>query len=319
MVLAHGLTVESSSAKHTLGAIYRDESTGKLYVYAQAGSALNSGDFVTVNVSNSAAKLIDGRLVKAKHHARTTAAMTSAYYGWFELLKENGKHYAFEPFLKSPVAIQNDGTVASGVDTEVNLLDFGNDVVWEAINIATATIIVPAMAATGVNIARDLTDNDGLQIAPGLLSSNPLAFTVGTDPAFHMKVKATITDVSGTDDLVIGFRKLEAYQAAVDDYDEMFAININAGDIIKEAILNNAATDSDDTTDNWADGETHTIEVYVSAAGVCTFKIDGAAPTSAGTAFTFDTGEVVIPFIYFIHAADVAETTVIQAVEVGHD
>ena len=60
-------------------------------------------------------------------------------------------------------------------------------------------------------------------------------------------------------------------------------------------------TTTTDTTDNWADGETKTLEVYVAKSGAVTYKVDGATPTTVA-AFSFDSGEVVVPFFYFLHA-----------------
>jgi hypothetical protein len=64
-----------------------------------------------------------------------------------------------------------------------------------------------------------------------------------------------LSDVDGTDDCAIGWRKAEAYQAAIDSYDEMAAINVIAGAIKIETILNNGTTATTDTTDTIADGE----------------------------------------------------------------
>jgi len=126
-------------------------------------------------------------------------------------------------------------------------------------------------------------------------------FTVGTHGAFYAELKFSIATVAGTDDCAFGFRKVEALQANVDDYDEMAALNVISGNITIETILNNAGTTSTDTTANWADGETHTLRIDVSSAGVVTYKIDGSAPATTA-AFTFDSGEVVTPFFFQLQA-----------------
>ena len=96
----------------------------------------------------------------------------------------------------------------------------------------------------------------------------------------------------------------------------MAALNVISGSITIETILNDAGTDSTDTTDAWEDGETHTLEVYVSAAGAVTFKIDGNAPSTTAE-FTFDDGDEVIPFFYLLNASDLAGAVLLQAWEVG--
>jgi hypothetical protein len=180
---------------------------------------------------------------------------------------------------------------------------------------AGQTILYPQKAAAGLDIGMDQTDNDGVELTNGIEDGGPAVFTVGTDACFF-KVKFSIADVSGTDDCAVGFRKVEAYQANVDDYDEMACLNVISGDIKIETILNNGATSTTDTTDNWADGETHTLEVYISTDRAVTFKIDGAAPTTTQT-FSFDSGEKVIPFFFFLHASDVAGAVVLKEWEVG--
>lgn len=223
----------------------------------------------------------------------------------------------FIDFKSQPLVLQEDATVSSGVDTEIMVMALGGGApIMEYININTQTLLAPNITATGLDIALDLTDTDGAEYGFGILNGSPGHFTVGTDLAFYMRAKITITDVSGTDDFAIGWRKVEAYQAAVDDYDEMAAFNIISGDIYTETIINGASTVSTDTTNNWADLATKTIQVNVSAAGVVTYTIDGLTPTTT-VAYTFDDAEEVVPFIYFIHDANLAETTILQTLEVG--
>jgi hypothetical protein len=114
----------------------------------------------------------------------------------------------------------------------------------------------------------------------------------------------------------VGFRKAAAYTANIDDYTDFAVLNVISGDIYIETADDNAATTSTDTTDNWADGASKTLEVYVSAAGVVTYKIDGVAPTTTA-AFTFDNGDTVVPFFYFLHAADVAGSVLLESWECG--
>jgi hypothetical protein len=55
----------------------------------------------------------------------------------------------------------------------------------------------------------------------------------------------------------------------------------------------------------------------VSEAGVASYKIDGAAPKKVpATAFTFDEGDVVVPFFHLIHGASPAAVH-LQSWEVG--
>ncbi len=218
-------------------------------------------------------------------------------------------------FDVQPVCVQEDGTAASTTDTEVNVMALGG-AVFEYININAQTILVPNIVATGLDIARDLTATDGTEITEGILASSKSAYVVGTSPPFFARLRFTLTEVAGTADCAFGFRKAEAYQPLIDDYDEMAALNVISGDIKIETIINAASTVTTDTTNNWADAATKTLQINVSAAGVVTYLIDGIAPVTVA-AFTFDDAEVVLPFFYFIHDTNVAESTILLDWEVG--
>jgi hypothetical protein len=214
------------------------------------------------------------------------------------------RRYTFEEFKCNPVTSKRLGGAVTGTAGDVNLALFP-ETAFEWHVKGTQTILAPAATATGWDVNQDQTDNDGIEVTQGILSRSPGCFTVGTDVAFFFSVKLKIADVSGTDDCAIGFRKAEAYQANVDDYDEGAFLNVISGAINIETILNNGATTTTDTTNTWADGATKTLKVLVSAAGVVTYQIDGAAPTTVA-AFTFDSGEVLVPFFFMLNAADVA-------------
>lgn len=221
----------------------------------------------------------------------------------------------YETFTTDPATSLKGGGASAGATGDENMMQF----TWNAFEyhiLGTQTLLAPSLTATGLNIGMDQTDDDGVEISQGILSKNKHAFTVGTDNAFFIRVKFKIEDVSGTDDCAVGFRKAEAYQANIDDYDEMASLNVISGDINIETILNGAATTTTDTTDNWADLETKTLQVNVSSAGVVTYLIDGVAPTTTA-AFTFDTAEVVVPFLYFLNDTDLAGAVEVTEWECG--
>ena len=204
----------------------------------------------------------------------------------------------------------------TGAPGDENIMAFPEGTLeWHVLG--TQSILAPVLIAAGLNIGGDQTNDDGLEVCGGILACNKLTFTVGTDPAFYAKMKFSIGDVTGTDDCAFGFRKVEAYQANVDDYDEMAALNIISGVINTETILNAGDTTTTDTTlTDWGDGETHELEVLVSATGVVTYKYDGSEPTTV-VAFTFDDAEVVTPFLFFLNAAHLADSIVLQHFECG--
>lgn len=221
---------------------------------------------------------------------------------------------AYTKFEQQPLCVKSAGAgAATGTAGDVNLLlepGYGNmDAVgFEYTIIGTQTILSPVLAAGGLDIGMDQTNNDGVSFTHGITARNPFAFVVGTDGACFAKATFTVADVTGADPLYIGFRKVEAHQADYNDYDEFVGIGIlSDGSFQIETILNAAATVTTDTTQNAADGTEFSLGVFVSAAGVVTFQINGAAPTVT-KAFTFDTGEVVMPYVLFMHGSDVAGT-----------
>lgn len=225
----------------------------------------------------------------------------------------------FEDFRAAPVCVAKDGAgAATGTTGDENVMMIGENMFEYHILGAGQTIVSPVLVAAGLNIGMDQTEDEGVEISQGILARQKHAYVVGTDEAFYLRVKFTIANVSGTDDCAVGFRKAEAYQANIDDYDEMACLNVISGNITIESILNGGGTDSTDTTDDWADTEQHTLEVRVNHQGAVTFLIDGAAPTTTAS-FSFDEDEVVVPFLYFLNAAaPVAGAVTIQEWECGY-
>lgn len=216
-------------------------------------------------------------------------------------LKVKHNDHILEFFDANPICSAKLGAgAATGTGGDENLCMLNNSL-WEYHILGTQTIVAPSMGTGGLNIGLDQTDDDGVEFCLGINAHNKGVFTVGTSPAFFARMKFSIETVAGTDDCAFGFRKVEAYQAALDDYDEMAALNVISGDITIETILNGGATTSTDTTDNWADAETHELKVLVDADGAVTYEIDGRTPTTTA-AFTFDDGEVVVPFFYMLQA-----------------
>jgi len=187
--------------------------------------------------------------------------------------------------------------------------------------IGTQTIDNPQANTSGIDYSYDQTDNEGVAWVMGDEAVKGREgidrFTVGSQ-AFSASLKLSIADVSGTDDCAFGFRKVEAHQAAIDDFDEMACLNVISGNVTIETILNNGATTSTDTTSDVADAGVVTLKVNVAKTGAVTYEIDGQAPSTTA-AFSFDIGEVVTPFFYFLHASDVAGAIVLQKLVVESD
>jgi len=225
--------------------------------------------------------------------------------------------YVFENFQQNGVTAKVGGGAAGGTAGNNNVLMLPTTA-FEYSILGTQTITAPVITASGLNIgSMDQVANDGLELNHGILSSQIPAFIVGTDKAFFLRARFSIEDVSGTDDLAVGFRKVEANQANIDDYADMAVLNVISGDIKIETIVGGAATVTTDTTDNWADLATHELIIYVSDTGAVTYTIDGVAPTVTA-AYSFTNGLTVMPFLYFLQDTDIAGAVPLMVWECGY-
>ena len=191
--------------------------------------------------------------------------------------------------------------------------------------LGTQTLVNPITTAAGVNYGYDQTNDDGVEwtladvASKGILSGAGInQYMVGSD-AFYAELQFTITDVSGADVCLFGFRKKEAFQADYNDYDEMAAFNIVSGDIKTATIINNASTVTTDLTSgggdgagNWANAASHRLKVMVSSAGAVTYAIDGASSPTGAVAYSFDSGEIVSPFFHFLNDSDLADSIIME-------
>lgn len=210
-----------------------------------------------------------------------------------------------------PILGLSTGAAASGADAteHIALLPGGGALHYWPINAIAQSVKGPEANANGLRLDFDAAAGDGVNIVPGGLFG-PWRMVVertagGTVPdGLFFRARLLIEDVSGNAEFNIGFRKAEAVQAAVDNYDEAAYVNVLVGDIKIETILNNAATVTVDTTSNWADGEEHELLVTVNGKGQVKFYVDGLDPVVSAAAFQFDDNEVIVPFIHHVQAAD---------------
>lgn len=247
----------------------------------------------------------------------TGLARITALEGRAETLEKlTGGAYTLETFQCSPVITQITGEVSDGTDEDVMALSFGANM-FELFNIGTQVLLAPTIADDGLLCGLDLTVGEGVEYTQGITTRAKHAYKIGTDGAFFMKVGLKAADVSEVAECAIGFRKAGDYNDVFDDYTDLASLNMQGGAIKVETILNNGDTVTTDTTNTWADTEEHVLEVYVSAAGVVSYKIDDAAPKAVpAAAFTFDEDDVVVPFFHLIGGTAPAAVH-LQSWEVG--
>ena len=218
---------------------------------------------------------------------------------------------------------------------------------WQVFNTTDQAVLPFLTAGSGLNISGDLVANEALELVPGgNLANSRLAFTAGTDSDFFFKAKFKITDADGSDQFLMGFRKQEAFAVPTSFlstgdgiYTDFFGVGFasavaSPNNVFTASDLNNAgSTVATDTGFNWADTLAHTLEVRVigrktlvlingiAIGNPIAIDGDGAAITSQDTlstpSFTFDSGDVLVPFIFLRHDTAVSEAHLLQEVEVG--
>lgn len=193
----------------------------------------------------------------------------------------------------------------TGITGDLNRAMMGScGLSWQYHVKGTQTLLGPLLDTTGkgLDVSQDQTDNDGVELMFG--ANNTLGryvHTVGATTDACVRITARIADVSGTDDFDIGWRKVEAAQANVDDYDEAAWVNTNLGQLQTETILNNAATTTTTVTGStWLDDATHTVEVCIKGRRAHYYYDN--VEVQKTVAYSFDTGEVITPFLFFLQA-----------------
>lgn len=231
--------------------------------------------------------------------------------------REWDNRYLFDNFAINPVTSKLAGGAATGTagDTNIMFTQFG---MYEYCIVGTQTAVAPVIDTFGLNLTMTGTSGQGIEVTAGRTALCPYAFTVGTDPAFAVEAFFKVQDASGCNPLVVGFLKAQAFATAISSYTDYAMIGIigTGAAIETQTNLNSAGAVTTDTTQTWADGATNSLKVLVSSTGVVTYQINSQAPTVTA-AFTFNTGDVLIPFFRFVEAADVTTQASINYLECG--
>jgi hypothetical protein len=209
----------------------------------------------------------------------------------------------------------------------------------------TAQTLHPVGHASGLVISGDLVNNECNEFVPGGNDLNSaLGFVVGTDN-FFAKATLEITDVSGSDQLLVGFRKPQTYGVPTSFlttgdgiYTDFVGIGFaataaNPNPVNVSSDLNNSGSALVQSTGfTWADTTIHSLEVQcigrsarflingVPLGGSVAFNALGAAITAQATktaAYTFDSGDTMIPFIFVRHDASTPGAVYLRELEIG--
>lgn len=216
---------------------------------------------------------------------------------------------AYEEFKTRVLALGSaQNVLPTGGSGDVNLLMTPNTII-EAYNIGAQTLLCPVVEVDeGLNLQGDNTNGEGFELNFGTGTRASKQYVVGTDRV-KLSVTFKIEDVSGVTEALVGFRKLAANEQAVTSYTDYAFITVTAGDIDTRTRLNTGTAVDTDSTDNRTDGQTKTLSVEVAQNGAVAFYIDDVTPTVTQE-FTFDDGDIIIPFIRGVQATDLSETRV---------
>lgn len=271
-------------------------STGVKTVNIATGAAANE---VTIGSTNTSASLV----LQAGTGDITMTGTVKEIDAEFVYSSGTDLVITQSPLLQSNLTT---GAAPTGATGDVNLMYLQDGCLMEQFILgAGQTIIAPRMSANGLNIALDLTDNEGAEYNFGARAGAKHAYTIGTSAAFFVEAQIYVADMSGCEPLWLGFRKVAANAADYTTYSDFYSIGLNnatsATAVTLGSQLNTGGVTLQSSTDAWGgDGTVQTLKILVSAAGVVTATISGAGP-SAPLAFTFDNGDVVMPFIHFLH------------------
>lgn len=215
----------------------------------------------------------------------------------------------------------------------------------------TAQTLLPAPHATkGWDIACDAVDNEALELVPGgNFATSPYAMLTsgtGAAPNFYQAVTLELTDASGSDQLLMGFRKAETYAVPTSIlttgdgiYTDFCGIGFCATKAdpnpvgVASDVANGGSTTCTPIGFTWADTLKHRLEMWVVGRRPYFFingvglggsvRLDAAGGaitaqlTKAPHAYTFGTALSLVPFLLVRHDADVLEAAYISEWEVG--
>lgn len=288
------------------------EGTGGKTVNIATGAGVNA---VTVGSTNSTSSLT----LQAGSNDITVSGTVKEIDAEFLFSSGTDLTVTQSPILQSNA---NDGAAPTGATGDVNLMYMQDGCLMEQFILgAGQTIIAPRMTSNGLNIALDQTATEGAEYNFGARNNAKHAYTIGTSAAFFMTATFYVEDLSGCNPLLIGFRKVEANNATFADYTDYVGIGLyattSATNVVIFDELNAGGQTITDTTDAWGgDMAAQSVTVLVSATGVVTFEVGGSA-ASVAPAFTFDSGDVVMPYIRTLQGADLSGEIGLQNLKIG--
>ena len=228
--------------------------------------------------------------------------------------------FAEPPIIIDDAVYGGTATLPDGADTSVCMHHYSDGLTLACEFIGASTIDGPEVSSLGMVYESVDTDDRGMQWATVHASCKGTEglnqFTVGL-AAFYAKLTFKIGTVASADECGFGIRKKAAFAALPQTYTDYVMLNVDNGNIKAQGALNDTDASDVDTTNDWADGAVHSLEVRVAKSGAATFKIDGQDPTVNTFSQTFDAGDVVHPFFFQLKDAGAALDPTMIELEMG--
>lgn len=302
----------TAAAAHLNGALIFIDVPSNFSQVAPAGACTASNERSTPRIVLPSVRFFDcinGRW--QERHALPSSFSAAAVF--------TGKMGARDNFDQGYLVMQDDGTAKSVTDDEDNFV-YGSPlgaIEYREELTKTASSWVTSAGRLDLS-ADDTTDDEGVEIIVGASELDGSYFVAGTTGAC-ISASITITDISGTDQVLIGFRDSSAF-LDVNNYGGYTIWNVVGVNNVDGSIVSlqevSEATDSDDSGVNWADGETRVLKLCVTAAGVPSAYYSNAvtlgsqaeqhpvfnAITMTETGGTLTAAQAMVPFVTYMAA-----------------
>jgi len=163
-----------------------------------------------------------------------------------------------------------------------------------------------------LNIDGDATNNEGCEITIGggaLLHDTSTGHAQGLFIAgvhsVYFEARILVTDISETDQVMVGLRNQSANVADANDYlsyDTWAAMGIvnNTGGISIQAEADSGVHGTDASGTSWEDAQTKTLRVAIGTDLDFDFFLDGVAVAETNATGDADAGDLMVPFIVFL-------------------
>ena len=228
-----------------------------------------------------------------------------------------GRPKVRDEFNQGYLVMQDDGTAKSLSDTEINFV-YGSPlggIEYREEQAKTTSSWVTVDGQLDVT-ADNTTASEGVEIifAGGTTTAALNQVLESRTNGGCISAMITIGDVSGTNQVLIGWRQNEAYQDAAaytgyTDWSTIGQTNVD-GSINAQGEVNAGGTLTDDTGIDWADGERRALKVCISSGGVPSAYYTAASPdneeplyiqvTLTNSITTKTSGIGLLPFFSFM-------------------